>query len=279
MTTTLMLRHHAYCVRWASTVQATRRDVTTAIRVRLTGIVIRPPPVRRVRRASTRLVMRHRVQIALEVVRTSTEMRLLRAMCATTVSTRHLGRLYALSVGRTRWTMTLIHRHRAWIVWLATCRIQVRSCAVRVQSDSCTMPPLRVQEYARRVRWVSTRTCLPKARASIVLLANMQMLLGRAAAQTACPASTRLLLGCGSVICAGWVGTLPSAHPHAQCARQAVVMWTVTRPHHVLVVKLASTRVLSGRTARRVWLVEPILTAILRQSAMAVVRATMLRPV
>ena len=186
-----MLRHHAYCVRWASTVQATRRDATTAIQVRRTRIVIRPHPVRRVRRASTRLAMRHRVRIALEVVRTSTEMRLHRAMCATTVSTRDLGRLHALSVGRTRWTMTLIHRRRAWIVWLATCPFQVRLCAVRVPLVSCTIPLLQGrQQFARRVRWVSIRTRRPKARAPTVLLANTQMLLGRSAARTACPAST-----------------------------------------------------------------------------------------
>ena len=256
-----MLRHHAYCVRWASTVQATRRDATTAIRVRRTRIVILPHPVKRVRRASTRLVMRHRVRIALEVVRTSTEMRQLRAMRATTVSTRDSGRLHALSVGRTRWTMTLIHRHRAWIVWLATCRLQVRLCAVRVQSGSCTIPLLQGrQQCARRVRWVSIRMCRPKARAPTVLLANTQMLLGRPSARTACPASTRLLLGCGNAICVGWVGTLPSAHPHAQCARRAVAMRTVTRPHRVLIVKLVSTQVLDGRTARRVLLVEPTWT-------------------
>jgi len=54
-------------------------------------------------------------------------------------------------------------------------------------------------------------------------------------------------------------------------------MWTVTRPRLVLIVKLASTLVLVGQTAQRVWLVEPIWTVILRQSAMAVVRVTMLQ--
>ena len=49
------------------------------------------------------------------------------------------------------------------------------------------------------------------------------------------------------------------------------------RRHHVLIVRLVSTRVLSGRTALHVRLVGPILMAILRQRAMIVLRVTMLR--
>ena len=78
----------------------------------------------------------------------------------------------------------------------------------------------------------------------------MRMLLVRAAARTVCLASTRVQLGCGSATCASWVVTLQLAHSLAQCVRLGAVMRTVTRRHHVLLVRLVSTRVLSGRTAQ-----------------------------
>ena len=154
--------------------------------------------------------------------------------------------------------MTPTRRHRAWLVRLATCRFLALSSAVRVQLVSSTTRQ-RPRRCVRRVVWVSIRMCKLKPRAKSVLLVNMRMLLGWGAARTVCLASTRLLLACGSARSAGWVGTLVRAHSNVQCARQAVVMWTVTRRHRVLLVRLVSTRVLSGRTALRVWQVGPML--------------------
>ena len=219
--------------------------------------------------------MRHRVRIALEVVRTSTEMRLHRAMCATTVSTRDMGRLHALSVGRTRWTMTLIHRHRVWRVLLGTCRFLVRLSALRVQLVSSTVH-LQFQRCARCVRWVSIRMSRLRARALIVLLVSTRMLLVLGAARTVCLASTRVQRGYGNATCASWVVTLQLAHLSAQCVRLGAVTRTVTRRHHVLLVRQVSTRVLSGQTAQHVWLVGPILTAILRRCVLFVAWANTL---
>ena len=59
-------------------------------------------------------------------------------------------------------------------------------------------------------------------------------------------------------------------------ARKAEATVIVIQRHHVLLVGLVSTRVLSGQTAQHVWLVGPILTAILRRCVIFVAWASTL---
>ena len=221
------------------------------------------------------LATRRLAGIAPAVVRTPTGTLRLRARIAAWVSTRLLGRLRVISASRTRWTMTLIHRRRAWPVRLGMCRSLVRSSAMRAELDSSTTH-LRARRCARRVRWVSIRTRRLKARALIVLLVSLRKPLGQAAARTARLASTRAQLVCGSATSASWVVTLRVGWALVVRVQQAAAMGTVTRRPHALLVRLVSTRVLSGRTAQHVRLVGPILTAILRQFARFVELASML---
>ena len=274
--TTLMLRRHACCVRWVSTAKVGRLVVTTVMLVRRTPTAIRPQRVWLAWRVSTLVAMPRHVLTAPAVVRTSTGTLRRYARSVTWVSTRLLVRLCAVSVIRTRWTMTLIHRHRVWRVLLATCRFLVRLSALRVQLVS-SIVHLQFQRCARCVRWVSIRMSRLRARALIVLLVSTRMLLDLGAARTVCLASTRVQRVCGSATSASWVVTLQLAHLSAQCVRLGAVMMTVIRRHHVLLVRQVSTRVLSGQTAQHVWLVGPIMTAILRASACNALKVTMLR--
>ena len=148
---TSMLRRHACCVRWVSTAQVARLDVTTVMLVRRTPTAIRPHRVWLAWRVSTLVAMPRHVLIAPAVVRTSTGTLRRYVKLACLVSTRLLGRLCAVSVIRTRWTMTLIHRHRAWRVLLATCRFLVRLSALLVQLVSSTVH-LQIPRCARCVR-------------------------------------------------------------------------------------------------------------------------------
>ena len=236
----------------------------TAMLGRRTPTAIRLQRVRLARRVSTPNVLRRLAGIAPAVVRISTGTLRRSVRTATLVSTRLLGRLCVISASRTRWTMTLIQRHRAWPVRLGTCRWLMRSSALRVQLVSSTTH-LRARRCARRARWVSTKTSRLKARALIVLLVSTRKPVGRAAARTARQASTRAQLVCGSATSASWVVTLRVGRLLAVRVQPAAVMGTATRRPHALLVRLVSTLVLSGRTAQHVRLVGPILTAILRQ--------------
>lgn len=165
------LRRHAWCARWVSTAKVVRLVVTTVMLVRQTPTATRPHRVWLAWRVNILSVMPRHARIAKAVVRTSTGTPRQFVKSVTWVSTRLLGLLCAVSVIRTRWTMTLIHRHHVWRVLLDTCRFLVRLSALRVQLVSTTMR-LPFQRCARCVRWGSIRTCRLRTRALIVLLVS-----------------------------------------------------------------------------------------------------------
>ena len=170
--------------------------------------------------------------------------------------------------------MTQILPLHAWTARAATSLRQVPHPAlVALWASSIT----RRWACAQRVRWVSIRHRRLKARASIVLLVNMRTLLGRAAAQRVSQASTQVQLVYGSVTCAVWVVTPRQALHSVVCVRQVSRTTTVTRLHRVSNVRLVGILLQGRLTARYARLVGPILTAILRQCAMVVLRATMLQ--
>jgi hypothetical protein len=105
----------------------------------------------------------------------------------------------------------------------------------------------------------------------------MRTLMVRAAARRAKQASTQVMMVIGRATSALLVDTQRVVPPHAASVWQGGVTMTLMRRHLVLIVKQGSTLLRGRRTARLVRLVVLILTAILRQCAMAVLTVTMLR--
>ena len=170
--------------------------------------------------------------------------------------------------------MMRIRRQRVRAVRSDTCHYRGRPRAVRVMWASSTTRP-RVWAYARRVSWASIRMWLPRHHASVVLLASMRTLLGRAAAQRARLGHTRRVLVCGRVTRVAQVATLRVIRSHVLYVWRAKMTTTVIRRHLASTVRSVNTRRPSRRTARHVWQVRPTLTATLQRFVLRVPSASM----